>query len=171
MLLIVSDPPPSLVRVRSRVAPGTALVRALVDSTARGDELVYTTPVPVPVPVNSTYCVEGVVLDAIDKYAIRDPSAVGVNVTCTIQLFPDAKDEVQVVVSKSPELVPMTPIVPSVIVAPLLFCSTTVCAADVNPTSVEGKLRLDGPTCNAYPDGYNGDRNTLNVGGVTLNPG
>ena len=78
------------------------------------------------------------------SWPLRAPLAVGVNAICTVQLVPVATAVPQV-----PPLRAKSPLVDTLIALielPLFRLALTVmvCAAEVTPTTVEGKLKLPG---------------------------
>ncbi len=81
----------------------------------------------VPVPESATVCGEPVALSAIDKEAVREPAAVGLNSTEIVQLAEAAREVVQVVADSTKELaaVPVKPIVPRVTADVLVFVTVT----------------------------------------------
>jgi len=89
-----------------------------------------------------------VALSAIDSEAGSDPTAVGLNSTEIVQLAAAANDVVQVVADFTYEVVPVPVklIVPSVTADTLVFFTVTTCAAVVDPTVVEAKVRVVGET-------------------------
>ena len=107
--------------------------------------------VDVPVPVNATVCGEPVALSAIESEAESAPAAAGLNSTDTVQLAPTASDVVQVVADLRKELALVPVIVSEVRVraAVPVFLTVTSCAAVVEPTAVEAKVRLVGVSVTA----------------------
>ena len=96
-----------------------------------------------PVPDSATVCGLPSALSAMVTDAVREPPAVGLNVTLMVQLAFTARVAAHVLVSpKSPALVPVTLIELIVMVALPVFVSVTDCAALVEPTSWLPKLRL-----------------------------
>ena len=106
-----------------------------------------------PVPVRVTACGEPVALSAIDNEAINAPTAVGLNSTETVQLAAAAKEVVQVFAEMRKEVafVPVRVSDVSVNAAVPEFFTVTTCAAVVDPTVVEAKVRLVGVSVTAGP--------------------
>lgn len=100
----------------------------------------------VPVPVRATVCGEPVALSAIERLAVKAPAAVGLNSTETVQLAAAARVVPQVVADfrKEAALVPVMVSEVSVTVTVPVFFTVTVCAAVVEPTVVDAKVRLVG---------------------------
>ena len=89
--------------------------------------------------------------------ALREPVAVGANVTPIEQLAPAATLLPQVLVSeKSPEFVPARPMPVMFRVAVPVLVSVTLCAALVVPTICEPKVRLVGERLTAGAGGGGG---------------
>lgn len=99
-----------------------------------------------PVPVNFTVCGEPVALSATERLAVRAPAAAGLNSTETVQLAAAASVAPQVVADFRNEvaLVPVMVSDVSVTVAVPVFFTVTSCAAVVEPTVVDAKVRLVG---------------------------
>ena len=100
----------------------------------------------VPVPVRVMVCGVPVALSAIDRLALSVPVAAGLNSTETVQLAPAARVELQVVADLRKELTLVPAIVSEVrVTEPVpVFLIVTVCAAVVEPSVVEAKVRLEG---------------------------
>jgi hypothetical protein len=93
------------------------------------------TAAPVPVPVRLTLCGLVKALSVIVKVALRAPIALGVKVTLIAQVVPAAKLEPQVFVSwKSPEFVPVTPMLEMARLRLPGFESVADCAMLIIPT-------------------------------------
>ena len=102
-----------------------------------------TGPEPVPVPVRVAICGEPVALSAIDRLPFKVPEAVGLNSTETVQLAEAASVLPQVVADliKDEALVPVIVSEVRVTVPVPVFLIVTICAAVVEPTAVEEKVR------------------------------
>jgi len=99
-----------------------------------------------PVPESATVCGVPVALSATDSVAFNAPAAAGLNSTETVQLAPAASDVPQVVADLRNEvgLVPVMVSEESVTAPVPVFLTVTTCAAVVDPTVVEAKVRLAG---------------------------
>jgi hypothetical protein len=117
--------------------PGEAIVSALA-LEARATEA--------PPPVRLTVCVDGLALSVIVSEPVRAPAAVGVKVIAMVQLLPPATLVPQVLVSAKSPLATID-VTAKVAVLPLVM--VTVCAALVEPTACELKVRLPGETAAA----------------------
>ena len=104
-----------------------------------------------PVPVRATVCGEPVALSAIESEAVNAPAAAGLNSTETVQLAPTASEVVQVFAEMRKEVafVPVRVSDVSVSAAVPEFFTVTTCAAVVDPTVVEAKVRLVGVSVTA----------------------
>jgi len=97
----------------------------------------------VPVPLKLMEWGLPLALSTMLTAALRDPAAVGVNVTLIAQFAPDATPLAQVFVwAKSPEFVPLRPTLVTLRAASPVFESVTVFAALVVPIFWELKVRL-----------------------------
>ena len=87
-----------------------------------------------------------VALSATERLAVKAPAAVGLNSTETVQLAAAARVVPQVVADFRNEvaLVPVMVSEVSVTVTVPVFFTVTVCAAEVEPTVVEAKVRAAG---------------------------
>jgi hypothetical protein len=104
-----------------------------------------------PVPVKLTVCGEPVALSAIDRDAVRVPAAAGLNSTETVQVAAAASEVVQVFaeIRKEVGLVPVRVSEVRVRAAVPEFFTVTTCAAVVDPTVVEAKVRVVGVSVTA----------------------
>ena len=106
-----------------------------------------TTGTPTPVPLSATVCAVAVLeaLSAMLSEAGAAPTAVGLKVTEIAQEALAASDVPQVLVCEyDPALAPPK-VTLEIVSAPVpVFLSVTDCAADVEPTLVEAKVRLVG---------------------------
>jgi len=114
--------------------------------SAAGDSETVKVEAAVPVPVKATVCGVPVALSAIDRLAVSAPVAAGLNSTDTVQLAAAARVVPQVVADlrKDVALVPVTVSDVRVTVPVPVFLMVTSCAAVVEPTVVEAKVRAVG---------------------------
>jgi len=121
-----------------------AKVRLVGDSVTAG-------AAAAPVPVRAAVCGEPVALSAIERLAVRVPVAAGLNSTETVQVAAAASVVPHVVADLRKELasVPVMVSDVSVRVAVPEFLTVTTCAAVVEPTVVEAKVRLVGDNVTA----------------------
>lgn len=104
-----------------------------------------TASVPAPVPLKLIVWGLPLALSAMLTDALREPTAVGVNVTLRAQLAPDATLLPQLFVwEKSAESVPVRPRLVMLRVAVPVFESVTLCGALVVPTFCWPNVRLEG---------------------------
>jgi hypothetical protein len=99
-----------------------------------------------PVPLSATNCGESTALSAILSDAVSVPAAAGLNSMEIMQLAPEAKVDVQVVVDVRKEVafVPSIDSEFSINTPEPVFFTVTVCAAEVEPTVVTAKVKLAG---------------------------
>jgi hypothetical protein len=98
---VPDTPPPPIARMYEAVAPAVTVVEAELPEATLKPRL----PLP-PVPDNITICGLPEASSAILKVPVRDPCAVGVDVTCAMQVLPGATAVPQVFVcAKSPVVV------------------------------------------------------------------
>jgi len=104
-----------------------------------------------PVPVSFTVCGDPVALSAMESEAARAPAAAGLNSTETVHVAPAASDVVHVFAERMKEVafVPVRVSELSVSAAVPEFFTVTTCAAVVEPTVVEAKVRLVGVSVTA----------------------
>ena len=97
-----------------------------------------------PVPVSATVCGEPVALSAKPSEAVSVPAAMGLKVTETVQDPPAARFPQLLVWVNEEGLEPPVIMLVRVSAAFPVFLSVTVCAADEEPSLVEGNVRLVG---------------------------
>ena len=93
-------------------------------------------------------------MSAIERLAVSAPAAAGLNSTETVQLAAAARVVPQVVADFKNEvaLVPVMVSEVSVTVDVPVFFTVTVCAAEVEPTVVEAKVRAAGESETVGPE-------------------
>jgi hypothetical protein len=110
-----------------------------------------------PVPLTVTVCCVPaalLLLSVIVKFAVREPEAVGENVTLMTQLAFEATELPHVLVcAKSPEFVPVNPMLLTVKAALPVLVKVTVWTLLVEPTFCPANVRLEGltPAVGAVP--------------------
>jgi hypothetical protein len=118
----------------------TAVTGKVIDVAERVMEVDTATPVP----VSATVCGEPVALSAKLSEALSAPAAVGLKVTETVQDPPAARFPQLLVWVNEEGLEPPVIMLVRVSAAFPVFLSVTVCAADEEPSLVEGNVRLVG---------------------------
>jgi hypothetical protein len=91
----------------------------------------------VPVPLSGTFSVGA--FDGILRSALFDPAEAGEKSACTVQLDEGATvlpEQVSFCVPNSPAFVPVGVIVPTTRLAPPVFVTVKVCAADELPAVI-----------------------------------
>ena len=108
-------------------------------------------PAAAPVPLRVTFCGEPVTLSAMDSVDARAPAAVGLNSTDTVQVAAAARDVVQVFAEIRNEVAAPPLRVSEISVRGVVpeFFTVTTCAAVVDPTVVDAKVRVVGVSVTA----------------------